>query len=215
MERLIEIIKKGAEAILWKGEWFGLPAVFKHRIEKRYRSREFDRMLRVKRTINEAKLMIESRKLIEVPFIYDVDLERTLIVMEYIEGKTLKDLLLMGSGNPYDWGFEVGIRIGKLHRGGIVHGDLTTSNIIIRKDHMYFIDFGLGSKNPGLEEMGIDLHLMLRALESLHHEISAEFFEGVMKGYEKIMGRLSENVKKKIREIRMRGRYVWERRAPS
>jgi TP53 regulating kinase-like protein len=104
--------------------------------------------------------------------------------------------------------------IGKLHGYGIVHGDLTTSNLIQRSDgKIFFLDFGLGDKTKELEARGVDLHLMKRALQSTHFKFAEECFESAIEGYSAVLqSETSEKVLDKIREIEKRGRYVAERK---
>jgi TP53 regulating kinase-like protein len=97
---------------------------------------------------------------------------------------------------------------------GVIHGDLTTSNMILNsEDKIFLVDFGLGEKTMELEVRGVDLHLMKRALQSTHYQFAEECFEAVMRGYGAVLG--AEETGKvlwKIREIERRGRYVAERR---
>jgi TP53 regulating kinase-like protein len=109
---------------------------------------------------------------------------------------------------------NIGELVAKLHKQGIVHGDLTTSNMIQTPEgKLYFVDFGLGEKNSELEARGVDLHLLKRALQSTHYQYWEECFRNVECGYSSIVGaELAEKVYEKIREIQRRGRYVEERR---
>jgi serine/threonine-protein kinase len=70
------------------------------------------------------------------------------IVMEYVEGKTLRDLLV--DGNPIDIGYALDITAGVLsaleysHRAGIVHRDIKPGNVMIGPDHeIKVMDFGI------------------------------------------------------------------------
>ena len=135
--------------------------------------------------------------------------------MEFVEGKQLKQLLRAFSPRERKHVcFLVGELIGKLHRHGVVHGDLTTSNMIFGTDgRIFFVDFGLGEKNSELEARGVDLHLLKRALQSTHYQFADECFQTVMKGYAAFVGKAeTKDVLAKIREIERRGRYVDERR---
>jgi TP53 regulating kinase-like protein len=209
-----QLLKRGAESEIWLGTWLGLPAIFKIRIPKPYRHPILDRIIRERRTLSEARIMAEALEInINVPTIYDIDLNEMMIIMEYIEGLTLKQIL---ENNPQDgikWAYQLGIIIGKLHKNGIMHGDLTTSNIIIKNNKLYLIDFGLAEKTTRLEDYGLDLHLLSRILDSNHHKIATSFLTEVLKGYTDIVGYETANlVKEKMREIRLRGRYIHERR---
>jgi len=214
--RLGEIIAIGAEAVLVRGEWFGYDIVVKYRYPKPYRVRELDDMLRRRRTALEAKLLATSRKLaVPVPTPLYVDLKECLIVMDYIKGIKLRDNLpSMALEKAAAIFKQLGIYVGRLHAGGIVHGDLTTSNVILTEyGKIFIIDFGLGGFSSELEEQGVDIHLMLRALESTHPVLASSLFKAFLKGYESVRGsEMRRRIEEKVREIRMRGRYVEERR---
>jgi TP53 regulating kinase-like protein len=108
---------------------------------------------------------------------------------------------------------HIGELIGQLHSHGIIHGDLTTSNMILTPyEKVFFVDFGLGEYSAELEIRSVDLHLMKRAFQSTHFRFAEECFEAVMEGYAEIVGKeIAKDVLEKIREIERRGRYVAER----
>ncbi len=209
----LRIIKKGAEAQLLLAEWLGLPVVIKRRVPKPYRRRDFDLQLRRTRTLREASLMSAARRLgVSVPALLCVDVEGASIIMEYVKGPTLKELLINNGGSE-EIMYKVGVSVGKLHRGGLVHGDLTTSNMIWSGGKVFLVDFGLGSYDSSIEARGVDLHLMLRALESLLPSRAEDLFKQVLQGYSCIVGRLAKEVVRRAMEVRLRGRYVEARRA--
>jgi len=205
------LVKKGAEACLFREEWYGLPAIRKLRVPKSYRVPELDYEIRRARTVHEARLMHEACKAgVPAPSIYFIDLEETTIIMEYVEGDRVKDILdyLMPEKRKEIF-FEVGSKIALLHKNGIIHGDLTTSNMIqTTSGKIFFVDFGLGEFSSSVENEGVDLHLMRRALESTHYRYSFECFEAIVNGYETIIGEnLTNDVLKRVHEIESRGRY--------
>jgi Kae1-associated kinase Bud32 len=204
------LIKKGAEAELYKGKWQGFDVVFKRRIKKPYRNPDLDSYIRISRTSLEAKLLSESRRLhIPTPIVYFVDMQNTEIIMSYIPGIPLKKLInSMGQDSIKSFFTTVGYLVGQLHRGGIVHGDLTTSNMIVKDGNVFFIDFGLGEHTLNLEARGVDIHLMRRTLESSHHEVSKIAYDSFIAGYSKAMGDRTREVLKRVSEIRRRGRYI-------
>lgn len=206
------LIKKGAEAELYRGEWLGFDAVFKRRVVKAYRNPDLDLYIRSTRTSLEAKLLSDSRKLaVPTPVVYMVDPERTEIIMSYIDGTPLKSLMPKMEADHASIKrtfLAIGEAVGRLHRGGMVHGDLTTSNIIVRGGDAFFIDFGLGEYTVSLEARGVDLHLMRRTLESSHHGVSEPAYTAFTEGYSSVMGEDARNVLHRVGEIRRRGRYV-------
>ena len=210
-----ELIGIGAEAVLTLGELYGFKVVRKARLPKPYRDPKLDEALRRERTATEAKIMIEAKSLgIPCPTVLDVDLEEAVIVMDYVEGPRLSRVL---TELPRDELTRIFVELGKyaglLHAHGIVHGDLTTSNVILHWGRPYLIDFGLSQYSRQLEDRGVDVHLFLRALESTHFSLSKFLFERFMEGYASVVGEdEAKRVLEKVREIRRRGRYVSERR---
>ena len=209
------LLKRGAEAELHLDSWYGMKVIIKRRVEKRYRIRELDEEIRSYRTTHEAVMMHRAKECgVPTPTIFMVDLTDKSIIMEYIQGVRLKDIL---DGLPEDEKrrilTEVGRLIGLMHRKNVIHGDLTTSNIIVTKDgKIYFIDFGLSEFSDEIEKRGVDLHLMKRALQSTHHTYFEEYFREVLNGYSEVVGKEeTEKIISKIREIEKRGRYISKR----
>jgi len=213
------LIKKGAEANLYLADWHGKKVVMKKRSPKKYRPSKLDKQVRVYRTIHEPQLMHEAKKGgVPTPTIFLVDLANTTIIMEFIEGKQLKQLLGEATEEErQSLCLKIGELIGRLHKYGIIHGDLTTSNMILNPDDkIFFVDFGLGEKTMQLEPKGVDLHLMKRALQSTHFRFAEDCFEEVIKGYSKVLGvKNVRDILDKIKEIERRGRYIAERKAKS
>ncbi len=208
------ILGIGAEAILIKGQYVGESVVAKFRYPKSYRFRELDQFLRRSRTATETKIMAKCRLIgVSVPQIVFVSVDNGLLVMEYIGGEKLKTLIEEKKTEVSNFFYEIGRYVGILHENGIVHGDLTTSNVIVRDKKPYLIDFGLSFFSYKLEDQGVDLHLFLRALESTHPSLATMFFEKFLEGYDEVRGKdVSKIVVEKMEDIRRRGRYVKERR---
>ncbi len=210
------LLKKGAEASLFLADWHGRRVVMKRRFPKKYRPTKLDVLIRTYRTVHEPQLMSEAKKAgVATPTIFQVDVKNAVIVMEYVEGRQVKQLLKeISEDERIDVCVKVGELIAKLHRHGVIHGDLTTSNIILDRDgRIFLVDFGLGEKNTELEARGVDLHLMKRALQSTHFEFAETCFDAVMKGYAAVVGEdETKDVLAKVREIERRGRYVAERK---
>jgi len=213
------LLKKGAEASLYLAEWQGRRVIIKARLPKEYRPAQLDKQIRNYRTIHEPQLMHEAKKAgVPTPKIFRVDVRNAVIIMEFIEGKQVKAVLdILSEKSRGDLCGKIGQLIGRLHGSGVVHGDLTTSNMILDSEgRIVMVDFGLGEKTTELEAKGVDLHLMKRALQSTHYEFADESFENIIRGYAKVLGK--EHAKKvlaKIAEIEKRGRYVAERKQES
>ena len=205
------LVRKGAEASIFLEQWHGRQVVMKTRLPKRYRIDRLDSAIRLARTSHEAHLLHDSKRAgVPTPTVYQVDTATCTIIMEFVNGPRLKEALFrMDQSELRRTCALVGSLIGRLHSGGIVHGDLTTSNMILRDGgKLFFIDFGLSGYSSELEARGVDLLLMSRALKSTHFALHSKAFEAVVDGYRRTIGRdETEFALKKMHEIQMRGRY--------
>jgi TP53 regulating kinase-like protein len=210
------LLKKGAEASLFLKSWHGRKVIVKTRLPKQYRPAELDKKIRSYRTTHEPQLMHEAKRAgVSTPTIFLVNLKNMAITMEFVEGKQMKQVLpKVTRKDQQKLCLRIGELIGKMHRHGLVHGDLTTSNMILTGENKIFlVDFGLGEKNAEVEARGVDLHLMKRALQSTHYKFAEDCFKHVLKGYSTVLGvEEAGKVFEKIREIERRGRYVDERK---
>jgi Kae1-associated kinase Bud32 len=185
-------VSRGAEASLRAVEWMGFDALLKERDVKHYRPKALDDRLRRERTRNEVRLLVDARRLgVRTPLVYDVDLAKHRIVLEKLAGRTLKEMLEdpgLATDELSGAVLEFGRALGRLHAGGISHGDLTSSNVLYPdgpRAPPAFIDLSMGSRSPGLEEFGIDLHLVEEDLKALHPKSDAlvrTFLEGYASG---------------------------------
>ena len=199
----MHFMNRGAEAILYKKG----SAIVKKRISKGYRIEALDKKLRKERTNREVRLLVESkRNNVNVPTVIEKDLTNFKIVMEYIEGDILKDVLdKLDNTQLMNLSRKIGKSLSKLHNANIIHGDLTTSNIVIKKDEPYFIDFGLGKISAKIEDKAVDIHLLKSALISKHSKIWKKVFEEVIKNYNPFD---KEKILERLKEIEKRGRYA-------
>ena len=209
------LIKKGAEASLYLEEWHGRRVVMKRRLPKKYRLPELDEAIKSQRTVREPQFLHMAKEAgVPTPTIFMVDVAEATIIMEFVEGKQVKQVLGEVSAEERSrLCRHIGRLIGRLHNSGIIHGDLTTSNMILTPHgNMVFMDFGLSERSKELEARGVDLHLMKRALQSTHWRYAEKCFNAVMEGYGETVGETeAKNVLEKILEIARRGRYVSER----
>ena len=203
-----EIIYQGAEAKICKSKYMKFEVIKKRRINKSYRIKEIDNRLIFYRTKEESKLMTEARKYgVSVPIIFDIDTVKGIITMEYLKGKRIKDILNdLTEKERVRICRMIGESFAKLHNNDIIHGDITTSNMIYQDDRIHFIDFGLGEKNSEIEAKGVDLHVLMEAIESTHSRYS-NCFNYVLEGYKSNLKDDADLVIKKIAEIVKRGRY--------
>jgi TP53 regulating kinase-like protein len=209
---IVREIKRGAEAIIYEGRLKDLRVVIKRRVRKPYRHPQLDHAINSERTAKEARLMYLALKAgVNVPAVILALPPEYTLVMEYVEGTLLRDSLKPDR----KLGEMIGEMVGKLHRGGIAHGDLTTANMILTpQNELFLIDFGLAKRSDDLEDHATDVHLFMRALESAHPEAKDVVMQGFVDGYSIYVSDYRD-VMEKVKEIRMRGRYVEERRKGS
>jgi TP53 regulating kinase-like protein len=192
-------LARGAEAVISKEN----DVIVKERIKKGYRLPELDEQLRKKRTATEAKLLRAARRAgVNTPKILEED--KFSIKMENIPGKKVRDIL--SGKNAAEICTKIGIAVGKLHSYGIIHGDLTTSNMIVKDDELFFIDFGLGFMSQRPEDKATDLHLLHEALESTHFDVLEKAWQTVLKAYNEQYSD-GKKVIKTLLEVEKRGRY--------
>lgn len=195
-----KIIQQGAEAVLILCE----EQVLKRRAAKGYRLKELDEKIRKLRTRGEAKLLEKAGKIIPVPRVLKVDEGKKEIDMEFIDGLKLSEYL-DSMKNWREACEAIGKNIAKLHDAGIIHGDLTTSNMIWSNGKLFFIDFGLGFQNGHTEDKAVDLYLIKEALEAKHFSRFEDYFKAVLKGYE--VSKNHGEVLKRLAKVEKRGRY--------
>lgn len=199
----MHFIGRGAEAILYKKNSY----LVKKRIPKGYRIKELDERLRRKRTLNEVNLMVKARRNgASVPSIIEKDMSEYKITMEYIKGKILKDFLEKFDEKKREAICrKIGENITKLHSSGIMHGDLTTSNMILNNGELYIVDFGLGKNSKKIEDFAVDLNLIKRALIAKHNKIWELVFKKILENYTL---KDKEKVIERMKNIEKRGRYA-------
>ena len=172
-------------------------SVIKKRIEKKYRINEIDTTLRKSRTRSECKLIREARRAgVTVPKILKED--DFSIELEKINGSKVKDIL------NTDIAYNIGQYVAKLHNFNIIHGDLTTSNMIFSSS-LYFIDFGLGFQSSKIEDKAMDLHVFKECIKSTHFDIFNNIWDCFIKGYNDYKDH--DKVIKTLLKIEKRGRY--------
>jgi Kae1-associated kinase Bud32 len=195
----MKLIAQGAESKIYldKGN------ILKERFKKSYRISQLDDKLRKARTKREAKVLEKLSKLnFPVPELISSNGEDK-IKISYIQGKLLKDILNRKNYSPLSK--EIGIKIALMHNEHIIHGDLTTSNMII-SDGLFIIDFGLSFFSHKIEDKAVDLHLLKEALESKHSQIWERCFREVLSGYE-VNAKNSKEIIERLKIVEKRGRY--------
>lgn len=197
-----QILAQGAEAIITKDK----NKVTKHRISKSYRHKEIDEKIRKSRTRKEANILKKAKELkISVPEI--LKQEEFALEMEFINGDRLSEKL-----NSYEEKKQfivlkkIGKEVAKLHQNDIIHGDLTTSNTLLKDEEIFIIDFGLGFISKRVEDKAVDLHLIKQALEAKHFQNYEKLFENFLEAYQKEYKEAKE-VLERLKKVEARGRY--------
>ncbi|MDZ7849736.1 MAG: bifunctional N(6)-L-threonylcarbamoyladenine synthase/serine/threonine protein kinase [Halodesulfurarchaeum sp.] len=188
----------GAEAVVE----FENGLVRKVRRPKSYRHPELDERLRRERTVQEARLTRDARKMgVPTPIIHDVDLQETTIEFERVGEWDLRDAL-----SPSRVA-EVGGHLAIIHGAGFVHGDPTVRNVRVREGdsepETVLIDFGLGYSTDDVEDHAMDLHVFEQSLDGTApnpDELAAAMEEGYAE-----VGETA--VIERLRQIEGRGRY--------
>ncbi len=201
-----KIIQQGAEAIISLETRTDSPIIIKTRVKKSYRIPKLDKKIRSQRTKSESKLLTKASQVIPVPKVTTTDRIKEILYMEFIDGLKLSDNL-----DNFDIKKQkeickiIGENVAKIHDKELIHGDLTTSNMIFKNGEVFFIDFGLGFVSRKLEDRAVDLHVLKEALEAKHFTNWKSLFEQVQKGYK--LSKDAEKVFERLKAVEKRGRY--------
>jgi Kae1-associated kinase Bud32 len=211
-------IERGAEAVIYLKN----NIIIKDRIPKSYRIKELDEKIRKHRTKSEKNLLEKASKIINTPNPFPLK-QLTSIEMPYIQGKKLSECLdSFPTEEQREICMIIGREIAKLHDSDIIHGDLTTSNMILTTNKQYdnlpskikrgdnnfrifFIDFGLGFISSKVEDKAVDLHLLRQALEAKHFQNWKTLFSAVLEGYKK--NKECKKIIERFEAVEKRGRY--------
>lgn len=210
----MKIIQQGAEATIT----LEAGKIVKDRLPKSYRLPELDKKIRIRRTKSEAKLLDKASKIINAPRPLEFPKGR-ILHMEYINGRKLSDHL-----NDFELKKQlevcqkIGQSISKLHKEKIIHGDLTTSNMILKEptdeekimgeeEALYIIDFGLGYHNGKYEDKAVDLHVLKQALEAKHFQNWQKLWKEIESAYQKLESAEAKKVLERLVAVEKRGRY--------
>ena len=177
----MKLLKKGAEADIYQTMWNDSKAILKIRKTKTYRNPVLDSKIRKQRTIKESQMLSHVKSFgVSSPLVYFVNLKKTSIIMQEIPGKPIHDL---PDSQIIKLSREIGKLVGKLHKNGIMHGDLTTSNFILFRNIVYVIDFGLSQNTIKSEDHAVDLRLIKEILNSAHAQIMKPAWKNFLLGF--------------------------------
>ncbi len=206
-----EPFHRGAEAELLLSKIDTWRVVMKRRASKKYRRESLDQKIRRERTYAEASLLHEAKVAgVSVPSIIGIEQQTNSIVMTHVEGSVVRDCLdTMNRRNAMRLFESLGSEVGLLHAAGIVHGDLTTSNVVVTPSGQPFIvDFGLSRRSVEAEDRGVDLHLLQRSIAASHLRDTSPLIKAMARGYGRTAGeKVLRSSLAKAREIARRGRY--------
>jgi len=194
---MVKLKRIGAEAEVKQIIFQGKKSISKTRLSKKYRNKILDDSIRIKRTKSEAKIIKLLFNKINVPQIFSVNEKKCEIIMEFISGKLLKEII----DDKKELCFVAGQEIRRIHDAGIIHGDLTTSNIIY-SNKLVFIDFGLGFFSKKVEDIATDLIVFKKTFNATHSSLK-NGWELVMSGYNP-----SKELIDRMQKIEKRGRYL-------
>lgn len=207
------LVKQGAEARIFESQFVGRRSIVKERFSKKYRHPTLDSKITLKRLNAEARCMTKARRLgVPTPVLYAVDPVLHTLTFEYVEGPSVKDVFLdfglhgLLEERMEDIAMQIGNAIGKLHDGGLAHGDLTTSNMLIRSstNQLVLIDFGLSFTSTLPEDKAVDLYVLERALLSMHSSCG-NVMDRILAAYRKSSKQWSSTLNK-LAQVRQRGR---------
>ena len=193
----MKLIAQGAEAKIFKKK----NSILKDRIKKSYRLLQIDQRLRKSRTRSEAKILRKASQIINVPKVIRVDDKKMTLELEHIDGVKVRDLFDRADETlKRKVCRELGKTIKKIHQNDIIHGDLTTSNMIWN-DKLYLIDFGLGKISIRLEDKAVDIHLLKECFKSKHHVHWITYWNEFKKAYN------IDKVFSQLERVEARARY--------
>jgi len=204
----MQLIAQGAEARIYRDVNGDL---VKERFVKRYRHAMLDGKINKHRVRKEAKSLKHAAQVgIVVPPVLSVDVDALTIRMGFVDGVTLKTVLASAdvpAERKREFGVSFGHVVGRLHAAGLVHGDLTTSNAMVRHGDqaLVLIDFGLAQSTRSVEDFAVDLYVLERALLSAHPN-SEDIFAAVREGYRNADAALYERTAKQFETVEARGR---------
>ncbi len=209
----------GAEATIEKKKMLGKEIVVKTRVVKGYRHPQLDAPLRRERTSRESKMLHAAKKMgVLTPAVYLVDPATSTIYMEYVDAPRLKHVLLdkeVKNAEKLRLCHEFGKIISILHAHHLIHGDLTTSNVLVRKkkktngknnaNELVMIDFGLATFSHKIEDAAVDLVNLKKTFSATHSTMNGGW-EAIQKGYLENGG--AKNVLKQMNLVESRIRYA-------
>lgn len=195
----MELLYEGAEAQILQVNNTTLKKI---RLPKKYRIELLDKRLRKSRNRREFKVLnkLKEQKVnVPKPFeLIDNKDEEISFTFEYINGEVLKETL---TKTLLEKAFT---QIILMHKLDIVHGDLTTLNMIEKNKQIYLIDFGLSEFSHKYEDKAVDLHLFFTCIKNEHPDLFSQK-EKLEQQYIK-QCEFGQKVIERLNKIELRGR---------
>ena len=203
----MKLLHKGAEGDLYLTKRDKQKAILKIRMKKDYRNNTLDNQIRRQRTIRESQIISEVKSFgVHTPLIFFVDIKNCSILMQFIPGKLVHEL---SKSEFVKCCKKIGNTVGLLHKNGIMHGDLTTSNFILYKNDIFVIDFGLAHRTKKPDDHAIDLRVLKEILNSAHTSVMEKAWKNFLVGYKNKVGVSRFNkIIRLVSVIESRGRYA-------
>ena len=203
----MKIIAQGSESKVYSGDWLGMKVVIKQRQCKRYRHSDLDDRITKERMKGEVEILRKCIMAgISVPTLIDVNfITREIVSEEILNSISLRKFLETDCTN-FNLASKIGFQLGALHSNHIIHGDLTTSNMLIQPSDMtiFLIDFGLGCISESDEDKAVDLYVMERAILGTYSACE-NFLKTIWNAYTQHCNKLNL-VLARLEEVRARGR---------
>lgn len=228
------LVTQGAEGRLYQTSYLdrAVPCALKYRPPKPWRHPTLDARLTRHRILSEARILARCRREgVRVPAVYALDEAAGWLMLEWIPGLPVRARINEALGARTAAGTpgastvqdnaalrslmtRIGAAIGGMHRVGVVHGDLTTSNMMLRPagedgagpldGEIVIIDLGLASGSTLPEDRAVDLYVLERAFASTHPRAEC-IFADVLEAYKASFAQ-APAVLKRLEDVRMRGR---------
>lgn len=161
-------------------------ALLKYRFPKTYRHHTLSTQLTASRTTAEARALVRCAKAgVNTPGILCLDEAQGILGLEIIQGKSVRELLGGGAeGDEFEEGKDdpeeiqeeetavveekvalemmklIGEQLAKMHQAHVIHGDLTTSNMMVRQKSGLHMEIVSIEKKKGKRERGVNLSLL-------------------------------------------------------
>lgn len=209
------MLYNGAEARVSELEWNGRKIICKERLVKRYRHADLDKEITRSRMLQETRNAWRLRGAgVDTPFIYFADLPARKIYYEFVDGETMQTAFDSLTEEELRAACHaVGESLGKMHEKNLVHGDLTTANIMLRKasggrlstEKPCIIDLGLSYTSAQVEDKAVDIFVLKKAFLSAHGPHRVGLFDEILDGYSRT-GETAAEVIARLEVVEQRGR---------